>query len=695
MATITEEVVTKAVLEDGVSKALKSISREMGRVGIATDQQRVAMVAMTAAAKQYGVTAQVVGIALKGLVRETQDAKVAAENLGTVLKFQTASGINDTEQAARQLGDALGGGTRALASLGGSAGRAAAQINRITDPAQRAALAMGLINQRVNQGPTLIDRWNNRAATMNVRLAGMGLGFITVERAMAGALAITVGLTAAFVRFVKQGIDLAIKRSKVASERFKQMAESEDALKAATGKVILESKLLNQQIDKQTARMGAGAKFVDKNAESLGDMATRTTKLWAAIMALNPALRQVTASLSGGLKVYDATVNTQKELEAVTRQNIAAGADFSGTISGMVGPMNAYIGVGNTAIDMLNRLTDAHKRERDARDGIIGGERKDAQRRKKEDTQLSEWQEGQEFRQDRGERPSARKARKGGGGGGGGGGVDADAARKRKVAGLLALAPTISLTDKLAIKNAERYDAALERTITTTGKLSGALDLKLWRLKGIGGQLRVVAENAKEAFKTQMIDQMATRITAFVSGPLNQMISGTYQLVDALATAQLTMSGLGVAAADVGGNIISNLGLDIVGKAMGEFAIRLGKLFAATGAAWQAFMSSPWTLAAGGALVIAAGLALKKYAGSGSVAAGGGGSVAGVDSSAASSVERFSQKFFGGQERDARDFSLFIADWAPMQGAIRSTTNDDARRGRTRTYGTAPAFGLG
>lgn len=172
------------------------------------------------------------------------------------------------------------------------------------------------------------------------------------------------------------------------------------------------------------------------------------------------------------------------------------------------------------------------------------------------------------------------------------------------------------------------------------------------------------------------------------SSAILTVVDSTYQLLDAMAMGNLALKDLGVAAADMGGDLLANLGLDMISSAVGLFAVKIGAVFEGLGAAFSALGSNPIALLGIGAGVVAAGLLLKKFAGSGA----GGASAAGArraDTSAANAVTALGRRLFEGEDRSDRQVSLYIDDYEPLRGLITDASQDDMRR---RRRGTAGAF---
>lgn len=646
MGAVTEEIVTRAVLEDGMTKVLRGISTEMARVGTAADKQREIFKNLDAQADDLGTNTEKLGLAFKGLLKETEDAEEAAKHLGTVLKVQTATGINSTEKAARELGDVLGGGTKLLRQFDAHAAKMAGEIDKIKDPAKRAELALKEVHRAIKRQNSIMGKARNKIQEFKVRLSALGPAFTA---GAAGALAVGAAIGGVLVKAVKHYMANSAKME--AGQ--KRLNKAMDEFLFKLGGAVVAGGKAGSAIDALSGALEFATGWVEKNSSSIG--------------------RWVRLAARGGIMVAKVIGNIGLGLASLVSLVVEGTSEM---IRKALGP------IGELGKDVVHVLEDM---------GLITFETMqtyeafflELSKGAKADVSLPITEEIVNLQ---GELNALADGIDDVLAGGGDLTKVSIGGRKKKGKG----SGGKKGPEKWEVqRELDRRNALVdEQMAPRMARLDRANTIAAARME----ELRL-QEKIKEAHKATdaAIAKQAATYADYINGPLQQATNGIYSMVDALAAGQMAMSDLGVASADLGANILGNLGLDLVSEAVGQFAQYLGKVFVATGAAFEALVNNPFALVGLGLGVIAAGALLKKFAGSGSVTPSAARS---ADSAAAGAVTRFGRDLFGQDDRDDRKFELYASNWDAITGHVRAVNAQDRERGRRRGYGTAPGFGL-
>ncbi|MCP4248564.1 MAG: hypothetical protein GY778_16060 [bacterium] len=661
---VLQTINVRATFEDEITSRARLALDTMVEFGATADQvaKSLALINSSAETGARGM-AQTANV-LRTLVDESEDAARALKSVGKAFDIAADRGIK-AEDAGRGYGKILKGDVSILREYGGATRQAAMQLDRITDPQRRAALGQEILNARMRQGPGLMDRMRDRAAGLNAKLASMGLGFITVERAALATMAAITALTAATVRYVNEGIKKATEHSKTATAAFDAQTAASNRLQTAIGDVVIKSKEHQRADLEYTARLRAGAKYAEDNQKSLSRLVDKVVRFGDVMGKTAFTLLGVQQAFGTVSTAYDDLVGTSQALEDVTRGVNLATANFSGTISSMVGPMNAYTGAGNTAINMLNRLTDAHKREQTARDNQLGAERKAIQQRKKDNQYLADWEADQAHRQDKSERPGkVRKARGGGGGGGGGsparGVLDFEATQQGIDAHqrLLSEVGGDGLSDVLRGGRAEaELRAQLEGMMG-----AGPVQVNMGAFEEAAARAAEVTANARReimAFQDALLE--------LVNGAVMAGVDAFGLLFENMAAGENVFKGFGAGLVAAAGDLLVNFGKATLMTALMVQAIETGIL-------------SPAATIGLALTAIALGSTLKGF----QSRDGGGSTSTSASSAGGGAVRQFNALADRNTDRESRVVHLHV-DGRQMNAYITDSVNDGHRRGRIST----------
>ena len=668
----TEELILKARIEDGVTKSLKDISKAASAMGASVDETRAVMSSLDKTATSLGIPLSKAKEAFKGLVRETEDATEATKHLGVAMQYQLATGINSTAAAAKDIGDVLGGGTRALRQFDARAAAAADAIDKIKDPARRAELAMEALTDAIKRQGSPLQRASNRLNDLNARLTASGPAGRVAAAALANlhtaALALAVGGLAMAAAAWKKYND-STAEGKI---RNQQAKSATDALTISFGRLI-------ENITDASSQYTRTVAAVNELTDGIGD-ADKATDGWttALIRHANPISVAITYSAQLGQGIRDLVFGTEEYDKLIREQSIPAlealGASFIDTAGGI----DVMAGSLRSAADWANNLYKAAKKAADEL-AKLPTEKEVANRlagkkAKEENTQIHE---ANMLRRGKGKgiKDTSGGGSKGGGGGGGAPkGWQAESDLLEKAA--------------LRIVEAKRKQEEIQTRINLQAMAALSLteknaDLQEWAASG-GIEREAAWAEAKErtalAIKEQ--NRAAQDLANTLSGAFYQAgqsaVSVMVSLGDQLASNTLKLKDLGASAANAAGDILIQLGEEV-----GGFGVLFGGLMSLIGDSMRALVTNPWALGAIGLAVVGAGFALKAF---GSKGQGVKGSAQRASSAASAGVERFARTMTdrGTQEED-RKVTLNV-DGYEMGAYLRTQDNERARRRHTRSY---------
>lgn len=637
-------------------------------------------------AEATGEPVTLLAAASRGLVDEADNGAAALENLGNAMELSRRAGIK-AEDAGKLVGRALRGEADALKEVGGVAASSAEAIAQVTDANERARLTQLALNKELNRSPSLYQKLEQRVASLNARLAIMTghanpLGALTTGLAAFGAVGVAAfgGVAASVKAYITQASTWR-KEQKATERETKRLAERLKDLQFTFGGIVTEA-------------LAAGT--------STGTFSGLVRKASGAVEQLTTWLKQNRSTVAGWTQTIFKGAITVAAGIAKTVLGITALVTFLYELAAGLGPkvlapvlgqlvdfidgirylalqlgMDAVVGQMDKALSALRPQLAAVKAIAETTDladafkgteGIVSmidlvG-------------QLEDGLTATEGAANGVNKALGRRLKTGGGGG----------EKKDAPASLAGLAGGMGKgrTTGLMLGGAGTLGGAAP-------DLAGFMAAERFsqRLPEYQRQLDAALENARIR-QAELLDEAAWQTYgAAAVAAIDTIIGGTYQLLDALASGSLALKDLGVAAADMGGDMLANLGLDLVSEAVGMFAVKIGAVFQGLGAAFQALASNPIALLGIGAGLVAAGLLLKKFAGSGSVGGPSASGARSADTSAASAVQALGRRLFEGEDRSDRHLSLYIDDYEPLTGLITDTSRDDMRR---RRRGTAGAF---
>lgn len=645
---------------------LETLKDEVIEFGGTVDDMRTALNAVGVEAARTGKPVALVSNAMRKLVDESEDAAKAAAYLPQAMALAERAMIK-TEDAGALMGRALKGDTAALKALGGVSEDVAKQIDKITDPARRQAAILRELDRQLGATGgastrlgSALGTLQNKIADVNARLAGMGVPGLTVQN-MLGGLAVAAGAAAVAIGTkLVEAQERYIASSRSASEAAKKHTDAMEKLEISIGKTY-DAVLGGEKADREWAarteivneRLAATQKQMEGNEDKAYDLAyTIENPLASAMLRWQSQIDWATKSLDDFLGISD---DIEQKLLVDQRATLKANATAWGNWADDIGTAwNNLTNEGNKLLDTMDYIKAAEAAKA-AKGGI----------------------------KDQG-KTSQKAGRKRGGGGG----------RRRKTKEdtrameealrreLLLLTQTAAAHNAIAQNRGREMAKRLEDQAKLRTRIA-KISADFTALGNQGLDLIHALERAQRELLAAQIERTGDAINSVLQG----VTQSAYGLVDALASGTLALKDLGAASAMAGGDIIAGLGLDIVSKAVGAFAQKLGSVFVGVGAGFEALASNPLALLGIGAGLIAAGALLKNF-GAKSMSGATPSKARSADASAANAVQALGRNLFAEQDREERTFNLVIGDWGTVRGAVRdmaSTTGTTAHYQRELT----------
>lgn len=577
--------------------------------------------------------------ALAKLVDESEDVEGAMANLDTAMKV-AQKGMLKTEDAGSLMGRAMRGDTAILKELGGVSAKVAAEIDKIPDPAKRTALIMAEV-KRVAEGTagatTKLGRGISSLQTdiagLNSKLAATGIPGLSVQNILIGIAGAALTAAVAIGSKLKGAVDAYTNSAKGNTAAVKEMEKQTKRLEITIGGLVSKTLELEQSQRITAARTESLNNALVSSDGKLSKVALAIGAVITPIVALTPGLNLVALGfvkatgagigLSAGL---DKLLGTSKALSRQLRTELVASTRMA---------MRALASLQEMLPTGLNAAANEG-----AGVAAVGRIAKNLGR-------------------------AAKGARRGGGGGGGGGAKKSEKDKLLDITGPAFDASRYGEDHLTTEQVMERARAAQEERRALAQREFAALNADLDKLQAIGRETVNILNN--EAYAAAVM-----RTGDAINGVLQSATQSAYGLIDALAIGSLTLKDFGAASAVAGGDLIANLGMDIVSKAVGTFAQQLGSVFVGIGAGFEALASNPLALLGIGAGLVAAGVMLKRFGSSG---AGGATSATArsADSSAANAVQALGRNLFAEQDREERTMNLIIGDYQGFRAMIRDT----------------------
>ena len=640
--TVIDELILKTTTDGGLSKALSKATKEASRYGATATEQADAMKSVVKEAKIAGTTTETMTLAFRGLVKETQDASEAAKHLGTTMKVQLATGINSSAAAAKAMGDLLGGGTKLLRSFDAEAKAAADAIDKISDPAKRAALAQEALNAALKRHNSLARKAKDAVAGLKAKLVPLAPAFKAGGIAAGALAAIISGVLLASIKHY-------LSNSAAMEQSQKQLNTAVDEFKFQLGGAVVAGGKTGDMLGDVTSLVKDATGWVKQNSDQIGEWARMAIRGGARVVqgvgmiglglaslvafvidgvrglvrkALGPIFTMIN-SVVERLEKMGLVKDLAKDTRELAKAFTALGeADMKFSLTGKVTDM----------IDAMNRAVD----------GI--------------DAKFSGSGKGSKG----GGGIGGRKRKTGGGGGGGRASVDkgTDFGDGSKV-----------IDDIITEMQREQWNSAAEgiNTMVKPGIFSSE---DLQRLEEVREGMKRYADQVMET--RQAIIGLGESADGTMAKGMTSMIAG---LMDGTAKIK-----------DIGKDLVNMFGgiLKDMGTSLAIYAIKSAGVFKMIGIAFQTMAATPWALplVAGG--LLAAGIALQAFSGGG---AGGGGSTgsaraAAGGSAAGDALERLAGQIFNNIEdgRQAQTMTVQFGD-RQMTGMIVDAVNHGQRTG--------------
>lgn len=645
-----------------------------------------------------GESVALLASASRTLVDEADSGRAAMLRLSTAMDVAAAAGIK-AEDAGRLVGRAMRGEADALVALGGPAARASSAIAQVADANERARLTMLALDRQLRGGLGPLDRMQQAVATANARLSvmtGLSAPLATLGGALAAVGAAAVAMGGAILGVAVKALKALAATSADATASAERLARAQDQVWVSLGRAMVGAEGASGALDRMTTATYGLDAAIRRNGDSIKAVFDVTllaalSAAQAATLGLELALQSIVGpidivrgalySLEGLLyrhvraagKVQEALAPAGSEMErAGQRVQAQANAMLSA-----LGPFDSY------ALRIAQTGDGLRAFARDTYDALTATEALGQSIAANSLEKLAGEASGKALEA----AMQGGLGKKKGGGGGRSGRRPSVASRIGAAAGARgggflgeqsdifagSLARVRAELDALA-----EADAAAAVLVERGTYLQMAGDLSLQ----LGEALPQLQAQAAQLQEQLQIGEWQRYGDAAVAA-IDTIIGGTYRLLDAMAMGQLALKDLGVAAADMGGDMLANLGLDLVSEAVGMFAVKIGAVFQGLGAAFQALASNPIALLGIGAGLVAAGLLLKRFAGSGSVGGPSASGARSADTSAASAVQALGRQLFEGEDRRAREIYLMLDDRTGLRGYIGSTVGDMQMRGGT------------
>lgn len=646
-----------------------------------------------------GESVALLASASRTLVDEADSGRAAMLRLSTAMDVAAAAGLK-AEDAGRLVGRAMRGEADALVALGGPAARASDAIAQVADANERARLTMLALDRQLRGGLGPLDRMQQAVATANARLSvmtGLSAPLATLGSALTAVGVAAVAMGGAILGVAVKAIKALAATSADATASAERLARAQDQVWVSLGRAMVGAEGASGALDRMTTATYGLDAAIRRNGDSIKLVFDVT--LLAALSAAQAATLGVELALQSIVGPIDIVRGALYSLEGLLYRHVRA----AGKVQEALAPAGSEMeragqrvqAQANAMLSALGPFDSYALRVAETGDGLR------AFARDTYDALTATEALGQSIAANNLEKLAGEASgraleaamqgglgkKKGGGGGGRGGRRPSIASRIGAAAGARGGGflgePSDIFAGSLARVRAEldalaEADAAAAALVERGTYLQMAGDLSLQ----LGEALPQLQAQAAQLQEQLQIGEWQRYGDAAVAA-IDTIIGGTYRLLDAMAMGQLALKDLGVAAADMGGDMLANLGLDLVSEAVGMFAVKIGAVFQGLGAAFQALASNPIALLGIGAGLVAAGLLLKKFAGSGSVGGPSASGARSADTSAASAVQALGRQLFEGEDRRAREIYLMLDDRTGLRGYIGSTVGDMQARGGT------------
>ena len=234
------------VIEEASQKII-DVTKRAGEFGATEEQNAKILDDIARAAGRTGKPISLVARAYEELLIETHDAEKAQKLFAKAMVRVQKTG-DRTEIVVAELVDATRGGTAALKRYGEVGARVAAEIDKITDPAERARRTLKALDRLENRSIGTLEKFNNKLIGAQADLAGLtaSLGPAAVGVGALGAAAV---LTGGFI--LKFGVDAVKKYAKTNEEAklsLDVLSSSLDNFSVEVGHALFETAKLEDVI---------------------------------------------------------------------------------------------------------------------------------------------------------------------------------------------------------------------------------------------------------------------------------------------------------------------------------------------------------------------------------------------------------------------------------------------------------------
>ncbi len=227
---VLERIDVEVAFKDEISSRLDNVLSTMIEFGATTEQVAQAQKLLSMANKTGAQGIAQMSNALRTMVDESEDADKAMRSLALATDVASAAGLK-MEDAGRELGKMFKGDTAILRKFDAEAKRVADAIDKIVDPAERAAAAERELGRAMQRQARGTNRFVKAMRQADVSLSRFGLSVAAVGQGLAALGTAYVGL-----------VSLSIK---------KYIESNEDAKASADA--------LSDSIDRSLALIGEGA----------------------------------------------------------------------------------------------------------------------------------------------------------------------------------------------------------------------------------------------------------------------------------------------------------------------------------------------------------------------------------------------------------------------------------------------------
>ena len=221
---------TTKIVADELKSRLDNATSTMVEFGATSEQveraQRMLKEASEAGSRGLAQQTNV----LRTLVDESEDADAAMRNMSRAFELAAVTG-EKAEDAGRKLGRLLKGDTSVLRAFDAQARRVADAIDKIADPAQRAAAAQRELTRAMRRQKAASSGLIGATRKLDVSLAKVGLSTRNVAAATA-AVAAAMGAASA------KALNAYIQDHAALSHQAQQLAKDNDALERSVGRLV-------------------------------------------------------------------------------------------------------------------------------------------------------------------------------------------------------------------------------------------------------------------------------------------------------------------------------------------------------------------------------------------------------------------------------------------------------------------------